>query len=96
MRAVLADFRTAPIAEPLRATLAFLQKLCVDPDAVAASDARDALLAGVSKDALRDAVWVCMCFGVFTRAADALGWQLQDPRGVAQSKKMLWKRGYVL
>ncbi len=93
---MLDDHRTAPIAEPLRATLTFLQKLCLQPDSIDAADAARALGAGVTKAALRDAVWVCMCFGVFTRVADALGWQQQDARGIARSSKMLWTRGYVL
>jgi hypothetical protein len=96
IRAVLDDHRTAPISESLRATLTFLQKLCLQPDAVDAADAQRVIATGVTKAALRDAVWVCMCFGVLTRVADALGWQLQDERGLASASKMLWKRGYIL
>ena len=94
MRAVLADHRTAPISVKLRATLDFLEQLCRDPDAIDTASAQRALAAGVSRAALRDAVWVCMCFSVFTRAADALGWTLQDAAGLTRAADRLWKRGY--
>ena len=39
----------------------------------AALDASSALDAGVSKEALRDAAYVCAAFSVITRYADAIG-----------------------
>ena len=96
MDAVLADHASAPIREPLRETLAFLAKLCRDPDGVTAADAQRAIDAGVSKAALRDAVWVCMCFSVFSRAADALGWRLLDEDDLRRSARRLWRKGYVV
>jgi hypothetical protein len=39
----------------------------------AALDASRALDAGVSKEALRDAAYVCAAFSVITRYADAIG-----------------------
>jgi hypothetical protein len=60
---VLADYRTAPIDEKLRATLHFLETL----------DPSRALAAGVSKQALRDAADVQAGFELITRFADAVG-----------------------
>jgi alkylhydroperoxidase family enzyme len=93
--AALEDHTSAPISARLRAALTFLEKLCRDPDGLTPADAQQALAAGVSKDALRDAVWVCMCFSVLTRAADALGWRLLDEAGVRRSARRLWRRGYA-
>ena len=90
------DYRTAPIDERLRAALAFIEKLCRDPRAVGAADAALALDAGVSPDALRDAVWVCSIFSIFTRAADALGWELMSRKGYEASADHLWSKGYIL
>ena len=70
---MVADWRTAPISEELRATLAFLAKLTREPEAVGAADARAALDTGVSPEALRDAIGVCAAFNTINRIVDALG-----------------------
>ena len=94
--AVLADYKTAPIDEKLRATLGFLHKLCLDPDNVGADDAAAVLATGVSPQALEDAVWVCTIFSVFTRMADGLGFDLLDDKGWANSARILWDKGYIV
>jgi len=63
---------------------------------VTAADAARALEAGVSEAALRDAVWVCVCFSIFTRVADGLGFTLLDEAGYRRSGQFLWRRGYIL
>jgi alkylhydroperoxidase family enzyme len=94
--AVRKDYRTAPVDERLRATLAFVEKLCRDPRAVGAADAARVLDAGVSPDALRDAVWVCTIFSIFTRAADGLGWDLMSKKSYDIAADHLWTKGYIL
>ncbi|MEN3340711.1 MAG: hypothetical protein V7644_115 [Actinomycetota bacterium] len=64
------DFRTAPIDERLRETLAFLEAMTLRPAEV---DASRALAAGVSREALRDAVYVAAAFNLIDRFADAIG-----------------------
>jgi hypothetical protein len=54
----------------MRETLRFLETMTLEP---AALDASRALDAGVSKEALRDAAYVCAAFSVITRYADAIG-----------------------
>jgi alkylhydroperoxidase family enzyme len=76
--AVLDDPETAPIAEGLRATLRFLGKLTLEPDALAAADAEAVRAAGVSDEALDDAIHVCVLFNIIDRIADALGFDLPD------------------
>ena len=70
MQAVLADPATAPIPEPLRATLAFLRKVTRQPDAVTADDVRALLALGVTRAQVEDALEVGFAFNVITRLAD--------------------------
>lgn len=79
MRAALEDWRTAPIDERLRATLGFLQRLTLDPEALGPGDVDAVRAAGVTDDALVDAIHVCTLFNVIDRIADALGFELPDP-----------------
>ena len=78
MEAVLSDLETAPIGEGLRATLALLRKLTLEPDALGPADVEAARSAGVSDEALEDAIHVCALFNVIDRIADALGFELPD------------------
>ena len=70
---MLADFRTAPIDERLRATLELLRKVTLEPEAVGREDADAARAAGASDDALRDALYVCAYFNLIDRLADSFG-----------------------
>ena len=70
---MLADFRTAPIDERLRATLELLCKVTLEPEAVGREDADAARAAGASDDALRDALYVCAYFNLIDRLADSFG-----------------------
>jgi len=67
---VLDDYESAPIDARLRETLRFLETLTLEP---MKADPTRALDAGVSKEALRDAAYVCAAFNVITRFADAIG-----------------------
>lgn len=93
-RKVLDDFESAPIDEPLRVTLRFLRKLTLEPRAVSAGDVRPVLQAGVSREAVADAVYVCFLFTVYTRLADTLGWGLLDDAGYQATARHLLTRGY--
>ncbi|HEX9347181.1 MAG TPA: hypothetical protein VF919_06375 [Gemmatimonadales bacterium] len=52
--------------------------------------------AGLSDDAIEDAINVCALFNIYDRLADALGWYLPDAGGYAASAQNLMKRGYLL
>ena len=84
-----ADWRTAPIDEKLRATLGFVEKLTrEDADAVRA--------AGVSDEAIVDAIHVAALFNMITRMADSLGWDVPPWEAfVARAEPML-AEGYSL
>ena len=95
MRAVLEDYRHAPIDERLRATLAFLEKLTLHPEEVGPEDAAAARAAGVSDAALEEAIHVCALFNIIDRMADALGFEV-PPAGVTERVVgVLLKRGYA-
>lgn len=93
---MLADYRSAPVSPALQATLAWLEKVTLTPDAVTAADARALKAAGVTKAAARDALWVAFCFNEIARVADALGWEIPDASGFLASAKSLLKFGYLL
>jgi uncharacterized peroxidase-related enzyme len=76
--AMLADVETAPIGEPLRATLRVLGKLTrehsVDPD-----DMRAVLAEGVSPGQIEDALAVWLVFNITDRLADAFDFSVASP-----------------
>jgi alkylhydroperoxidase family enzyme len=94
VQAVLDDYETAPIGAPLRATLAFLKQLTLHPDAVTPDDLLPLREAGVSDQAIVDAVLVCALFSIMDRLADSFDFALQSDRGWRSSADMLLKRGY--
>jgi alkylhydroperoxidase family enzyme len=92
---VLDDYRHAPISEPLRATLGFLEKLTLTPEAIGPADARHVLALGVSKAALADALHVASLFNIYDRLADTMGWQVPPEAGFEVAAKRLLSRGYL-
>lgn len=91
--ATLADLDTAPIGEPLRATLRMLERLArentVDADAM-----RAVLAAGVSRAQIEDALAVALAFNVTDRLADAFNFAVPGPKAFAAGAKFLLSRGY--
>lgn len=91
--ATLADVETAPIDEPLRATLRILGKLTrehsVDPD-----DMRAVLAEGVSFGHIEDALAVCLAFNITDRLADAFDFSVVSPAAMNAGARYLLKRGY--
>jgi uncharacterized peroxidase-related enzyme len=94
VHAVLEDYKTAPIDERLRATFAFLEKLTLTPEAVGTDDAAALRSAGLSDDAIDEAIYVCFCFNVMDRVADALGFRLSDAKGLKWAARILLGPGY--
>jgi len=92
VQAVLANVDTAPIPEPLRATLRFLR--IVTRGTPTADDVRAAYAAGVTKVQLKEALAVAFCFNVITRLADTFEFFVGDASFFAAGAKMLLKRGY--
>jgi uncharacterized peroxidase-related enzyme len=89
----LRDLETAPIGEPLRATLRMLRKLARD-QTLNAADMRAVLAAGVSRQQVVDALAVSFAFGVTTRLANAFGFSVPGPAAFEAGAKYLLARGY--
>ncbi len=93
---MLDDYRTAPIDDRLRATLAVLEKMTLHHESLTAEDIRAALRAGVSKEALGEALEVAYLFNIYDRLADTMGWDVPPVDGgyYQVAAQRLLKHGY--
>ena len=90
------DWRTAPIDERLRATLGFLEKLTLRPHGLGPADADAARAAGVSDEALVDAIHVAALFNMIDRLADSLGWDVPSFEDFSARAEAMLASGYAL
>jgi AhpD family alkylhydroperoxidase len=91
--AALADLETAPIEEPLRATLRMLRKLTRE-QAIEANDMRALLSAGVSREQIEDALAVSFTFNTVDRLSRTFGWVVSGPKAFEAGARFLIVRGY--
>jgi AhpD family alkylhydroperoxidase len=91
--ATLADIETAPIQEPLRATLRMLCKLA-SARAVDTEDMKAVLAAGVSREQIEDALAVCFTFNTVDRLSRSFGFIVAGPKAFAAGARFLLVRGY--
>lgn len=91
---MVADYRTAPIGDGLKATLEFIEKQTLRPDELTAADAEAVYAAGVSKQALRDAAKVSALFNMIVRLADAFGWEVPEWDRLLQRAPAMLEGGY--
>ena len=92
--AVLADWRTAPVSDRLRATLMYLEMLTLRPTEVTAETMRGLKAAGVSDRAIREATYVCFLFNVLDRVADALDFTLPTDEEARKIGNVSYRLGY--
>ena len=90
------DWRTAPLRRELAATLVFLEKLTLRPEELSRADADAVRAAGVSEQALRDAVTVGALFNMIVRLADSLGWDVPTWERLQQRAPAMLEGGYVM
>jgi uncharacterized peroxidase-related enzyme len=95
-KAVLADWRTAPVDRRLRATLDFLERMTLRPDELSGADADAVRAAGVSDDALVDAIHVAALFNMIDRMADSLGFEVPEQEYLAAAGERMIDSGYAL
>lgn len=93
---MLSDLATAPIAEPLRATLGMLRTVTREHTAITPDQMRTLLAGGVSRSQIEDALMVAWCFNVITRLADTFEFAVGPQAAFDTSAKMLLKRGYKI
>ncbi len=90
---VLADLDSAPIGEPLRATLRLLGKLTRE-GSIGVADVRAVLQAGASPQQIEDALAVALAFNITDRLANAFDFTVVGPDAMNAGAKHLLKRGY--
>lgn len=88
--AVVADFRSAPITEPEKQLLAYVEKLTFAPSTIAALGR-----AGWSDEAVYDAITVCALFNFYNRWVDGSGVEDMTPEGYIRSGERLATNGYA-
>ena len=71
--AVLADFRSSPLADKEKALLALIATMNADPKSVNQADVDRAKAAGWTDEALYDAMTVCALFRFYNSWVDAAG-----------------------
>jgi len=87
-------WRTELLPEPTRKTLDFLEKLNALPEEVGPEDVQPLREAGLSDQAIRDAIYVCTTFNVIDRLADAFGFEVPPADEVQSSARFLLRFGY--
>jgi alkylhydroperoxidase family enzyme len=92
--AALADYHAAPISYRLKTTLEFLEVMTLRPIELKSRNAKAVLDAGVSAEALKDAIAVCAVFNIVTRYANALDFAIPTADEFDRAAGMLLKRGY--
>ena len=75
--------------------LAYLAKVTLTPEAVGPSDVEPLRAAGLSDEAIADAVHICAAFNIYDRLADAMDWNVPASPGVwRRMGRHLLKMGY--
>jgi alkylhydroperoxidase family enzyme len=96
---VLADWRTAPVESRLRAMLGYLEQVTLRPAEVRPEDADAVRAAGVSDQAIVDALLVCAYFNLIDRLADSFHFtpisETLGRDGLLRHEAKFLARGYV-
>ena len=95
VEAVVADFRSAPIAENEKALLAYLEKLTLSPASTSAQDVEALRAAGWGDEAIYDAVTVCAMFNFYNRWVEGSGVQDMPQAAYDASGERLATIGYA-
>jgi len=84
------------VDEKLRATLGFLEKLTLHPAELGPADADAVRAAGVTDEALVDAIHVAALFNMIVRMADSLSWAVPPYEALLANAEGMLARGYEL
>ncbi|HQV29971.1 MAG TPA: hypothetical protein PLL45_19745 [Thermoflexales bacterium] len=96
VQAVYEDWRSAPVSEPLRQMLGFLQKLSLTPAETTPADIAALRATGLSDTAISDAIHICAMFNMIVRIADTLGFDVPERLGSVEYGAAALGRGYAL
>jgi alkylhydroperoxidase family enzyme len=76
--------------------LGFVEKLTLRPDELTREDADAVRAAGVSDEAIVDAIHVAALFGMIVRLADSLGWDVPPYESFLGRADSMLANGYTL
>jgi alkylhydroperoxidase family enzyme len=76
--------------------LGFLEKLTLRPEELGPVDADAVRAAGVSDEAMIDAIHVAALFNMIVRLADSLGWDVPTWESCLARGEAMLERGYTL
>ena len=76
--------------------LGFLEKLTLRPEELGREDADAVRAAGVSDEAMVDAIHVAALFNMIVRLADSLGWDVPTWESCLDRGEAMLMRGYTL
>jgi alkylhydroperoxidase family enzyme len=96
IEAILEDWRTAPVNEKLRVTLAFLETLTLRPDEVSPEEIQTMRRAGVSDEGIEEAITVCAVFNLADRIADSFDYVPPGQEQASAFGEMRLARGYTM
>jgi alkylhydroperoxidase family enzyme len=88
------EWRTDLLPASTQKTLGFLEKLNALPEEIGPEDVQALRDAGLSDDAIRDAIYVCTAFNIIDRLADAFGFEVPAPDELRNNARFLIKHGY--
>jgi alkylhydroperoxidase family enzyme len=94
VKAALDSWETAPLDDKLSSVLRFLQKLNLSPQQVTSADIETMRSAGLSDKAIEEAIYVCFCFNVMDRLADAFDIDILTPKQFKKGGRFLFRLGY--
>jgi len=95
VKAVLEDYRTAPISEAERALFEYIEKVNGNCARVLQEDIDRLHAVGWTDEAIYDAVMVCGLFNFYNRWIDATGVRGMTDADYRASGKRLKERGYL-
>ncbi len=87
-------WRTDLLREEVRVAFGFLEKLNARPEEIGPDDIQALRDAGLSDEAIRDAIYVCASFNVIDRLADAFGFDVPSYEKGHKAARFLLKIGY--
>jgi alkylhydroperoxidase family enzyme len=76
--------------------LGFVEKLTLRPEELTREDAEAVRAAGVSDEAIVDAIHVAALFNMITRMADSLGWDVPEWESFLARADTMLATGYSL
>jgi alkylhydroperoxidase family enzyme len=89
-------WKTELLRPEVQAILPFLEKLTLLPEEITPEDAQPLRDAGLTDDAIRDAIAVCAAFNMIDRLADAFHFDVPTTEHLQGAARFLLKMGYKL